>query len=170
MKIDLRAYVRDVPDFPKPGVLFRDIGPLLADRAAFAAAIDAMSAFTPASGVDAIAGVESRGFILGAALASKLNVGFVAIRKAGKSPPPFLSERYALEYGEAELEMRVADGAGARVLIVDDVIATGGTLGAAFALCDRAGCEALGAIALINIKSLNGSGLERRRIDCVFAY
>ena len=128
---ELRALVAEIPDFPKPGILFRDIGPLLRDR--FAATVAAMDAlFTEAdwAGADAVAGVESRGFILAAALAERRGKGFVPIRKKGKLPPPVVDIEYELEYGSGVLEMQRGSG---RLLLVDDVLATGGTLRASSA-------------------------------------
>jgi adenine phosphoribosyltransferase len=147
---ELKAHIVDVPDFPGPGILFRDIAPLLRDH--FAAAIAALERLYSEAewrGVDQVAGVEARGFILAAALAQRRGKGFVPIRKQGKLPPPVVELAYALEYGSGVLEMQ--PGAG-RVLIVDDVLATGGTLHAAAELCVRAGGEVLGLAALIDLK------------------
>jgi adenine phosphoribosyltransferase len=133
----LARHVVDVPDFPQPGILFRDITPLL--RSHFGEAVRALEALwseSDWSSVDAVAGVESRGFILAAALAERRGKGFVPIRKKGKLPPPVLERRYALEYGAGVLEMQRGEG---RLLLVDDVLATGGTLAAAAALADDAG-------------------------------
>ena len=146
----LRQHIVDVPDFPKPGVLFRDIAPLL--RAHFDATLAALEAlYTNAEwrGIDAIAGIESRGFILGAALAARRGKGFVLVRKQGKLPPPVVKLGYALEYGSGVLEMQPGDG---RALLVDDVHATGGTLRAAAELCERAGYAVAGCATLIDLK------------------
>jgi adenine phosphoribosyltransferase len=146
---DLRDAVVDVPDFPKQGILFRDIAPLL--RAHFADTIQALDAlFTEREwqDVDAIAGIESRGFILGAALALKRGKGFVLIRKKGKLPPPVVDVAYDLEYGSGVLEMQRGGG---RLLLVDDVLATGGTLTAAAELCLKAGYEVTSLGALIDL-------------------
>lgn len=150
---DLRHYVRDVPDFPKPGILFRDISPLMREQ--FAAAIVAMQNLYPDlfwRGVDVIGGIESRGFILGAALAAQTGKGFVAMRKKGKLPGPLVARSYGLEYGSDTLEMQ--HGAG-RMLIIDDVLATGGTLTAAAELATEGGYEVAGFACLINLTFLN---------------
>ncbi|MBP7658271.1 MAG: adenine phosphoribosyltransferase, partial [Pseudoxanthomonas sp.] len=124
--------LRDIPDFPKPGILFKDITPVLADGDAFAEAIAAMAEPWRGVALDAVVGVEARGFILGAALARELDVGFVPVRKPGKLPGHTLSQDYGLEYGRDRLEIHAdALPAGARVVVVDDVLATGGTLKAA---------------------------------------
>lgn len=141
--------LRDVPDFPQPGVLFKDITPLLADADTFAAVVDALAGIgRDAGGIDVVAGVEARGFLLAGAMATALGVGLVPVRKAGKLPPPTLSRRYELEYGTAEIEVPVDVLAGRRVLLVDDVVATGGTLRAAAELIEQAGgtVAALGVI------------------------
>jgi adenine phosphoribosyltransferase len=126
--IDLRKYIRDIPDWPKEGILFRDITPLLGDPDAFAAAIDALSAGFTDSGVEYVAAVEARGFIFGSAVAEKLGAGFVPIRKKGKLPWQTEAVTYDLEYGTDTLEVhRDAVSSGAKVLMVDDLLATGGT-------------------------------------------
>jgi adenine phosphoribosyltransferase len=148
--LDLKRLVVDVPDFPRPGILFRDITPLLRDQ--FEPTIDALGALLDAQDwrrIDAVAGIESRGFILAAALAARRGKGFVPIRKQGKLPPPVVDIAYALEYGSGVLEMR--RGAG-RLLLVDDVLATGGTMRAAAELCGLAGYEVLALAALIDLR------------------
>lgn len=149
--------IRDVPDFPKPGIVFKDISPLLGDAHGFAQAVRAMADPWRGTGVESIAGIESRGFILGAAMALELGVGFVPIRKPGKLPAQTISVNYALEYGSDRLEMH-ADAlvAGTRVLIVDDVLATGGTLAAANALVRQLRCEVIGASLLVELAFLDG--------------
>lgn len=154
---DFAALIRDVPDFPKPGIVFKDITPMLADAAAFAAAIAAMAQPWRGEAIDAVAGIESRGFILGAALARALDVGFVPIRKPGKLPAATIGEDYALEYGMDRVEIHVdALSPGRRVLIVDDVLATGGTLAAARALVEKLDCAVVGAALLLEIAVLDG--------------
>ena len=149
--------VRDVPDFPQPGILFKDITPLLADAKGFAAALAAMAEPWRESGLDAVAGIESRGFILGAALAHVLGTGFVPVRKPGRLPARTLSQEYALEYGTDRLEVHAdALPPGARVLLVDDVLATGGTLRAALSLLQRQGADVAGAAVLLEISALRG--------------
>jgi len=153
----LAKYVRDIPDFPKPGVVFKDITPLLADPGAFAICIDALVSPWRARRVDAVLGVESRGFIFGAAVAHALDAGFVPLRKAGKLPGKTIGVDYELEYGMARLEAHVdALEPGARVLIVDDVLATGGTLLAARALATQLDAEILGACVVIELAFLGG--------------
>lgn len=154
---DWTRLLRDIPDFPKPGILFKDITPVLADADAFAGAIDALAAPWREARIDAVIGVEARGFILGAPLARTLDAGFVPVRKPGKLPGRTYSQAYALEYGEDALELHVdAVAPGARVLIVDDVLATGGTLAAAHALAERLQAEIVGAAVLMEIAALDG--------------
>ncbi len=148
----LESHIRTVPDFPKPGILFRDIAPLLASHQAFGAAIGAFAKRLETADFDAIAGIESRGFIFGAALAQKLGKGFIPIRKKGKLPPPVVSHTYALEYGSDTLEMQPGTG---RLVVIDDVLATGGTAAAALDLCARAGYKVEDVTFLINLAFLN---------------
>ena len=151
------SLIRAVPDFPKPGVTFRDITPLLADGAAFARCIDAMVEPWLDSQVQAVCGVESRGFIFAAAIAQKLGAGFVPLRKPGKLPPPVMYADYQLEYGTDRLEARVGTlSKGERVLLVDDVLATGGTLGAARNLLGQLGADLIGAAVVIELLALQG--------------
>lgn len=148
--IDLKAHIASVPDFPKAGILFRDIMPLLKSHfEPTIAALDRLLTDREWTAVDAVAGIESRGFILGAALALRRGKGFVCIRKQGKLPPPVASLSYQLEYGSATLEMQ--PGAG-RVVIVDDVLATGGTMTAAADLCKRTGFQVAALLALIDLR------------------
>jgi len=154
---DWRALIRDIPDFPKPGVVFKDITPLLADADGYAAAIDAMAAPWRGVALDAVLAIESRGFIVGAALARALGTGFVPVRKPGKLPARVHAQDYDLEYGSDRLEIHAdALSPGARVLLVDDVLATGGTLRAALALARRQGATVAGATVLLEITALEG--------------
>lgn len=156
----IAAGLRDIPDFPEPGVLFKDISPLLADAAAFARSIAALAeaAWGP---VDIVAGIEARGFLIAGALACELNCGLVPVRKAGKLPPPTVHRSYELEYGTAEIEVPVQVLDGRRVFLVDDVLATGGTLGAAADLVEQAGGTVTGLAVLLELEFLAG----RDRLD-----
>lgn len=153
----LSSFVRDVPDFPKPGILFRDITPLLAQAAAFGEAVEAMAQPVLALQPTHVLALESRGFIFGSALAQKLGVGFVPARKPGKLPMATHKEAYGLEYGTDALEIHLdAFGPGDRVLIVDDVMATGGTAAAAQRLVQRTGAQAVALTVFIELTSLPG--------------
>ncbi len=153
----LASFVRDVPDFPKAGILFRDITPLLADAEAFAEAVAAMAEPVLTLQPTHVLGLESRGFIFGSALAQKLGIGFVPARKPGKLPLATHSENYGLEYGTDALEIHQdAFRAGDRVLIVDDVMATGGTAAAAQRLVQRTGAQAVALTVFIELSSLPG--------------
>jgi adenine phosphoribosyltransferase len=151
----LRSKVRDVPDYPQPGVLFKDITPLLADPAAFAAVVAALAAGN--EGVSKVVGIEARGFILAAPVALVLGAGFVPVRKAGKLPAQTYAESYELEYGTATVEVHTdAFAAGERVLIVDDVLATGGTAAAAAGLVSRSGATVQEIAVLLELGFLAG--------------
>ncbi|MFI5229777.1 MAG: adenine phosphoribosyltransferase [Gemmatimonadales bacterium] len=156
----LRALIRDIPDYPKPGILFKDITPLLADARAFPAMTEAMARPYAGEGITHVVAVESRGFILGGPVAQRLGAGFVPVRKPGKLPARTRRQEYALEYGTDALEIHAdALEPGARVLIVDDVLATGGTAGAAHALVGAIGGEVVGFSFLLALSFL--PGLER---------
>jgi adenine phosphoribosyltransferase len=158
---DLRAFVRDIPDFPRPGILFRDITPLLLDAGALDAAVGALADRVQGTQVDLVVAAEARGFILGAALARQLGAGFVPARKPGKLPAETISAEYALEYGIDALEVHadaLADGA--RVLVHDDLLATGGTAGALCDLVADLGAEIVGCAFLVELTFLEG----RRRL------
>ncbi len=172
MPLNLKDFVHDVPDFPKPGILFRDITPMLANGPAFAAAIDQLDELTRSISYTRIIGIESRGFIFGAALAQKRRCGFVPIRKPKKLPRATVRETYALEYGEDTLEMHEdALIKGERALIVDDVLATGGTAEAAGRLVSRSRGEVAGFAFLIELDFLNGrSRLAPHSVATVLHY
>jgi adenine phosphoribosyltransferase len=151
----LAGLVRDVPDYPRPGIVFKDITPLLADAAALAATVDALAA--DHEGIDKVVGIEARGFILAAPVACRLGVGFVPVRKLGRLPGPTHSETYELEYGTAAVEVKVdAFAPGDRVLLIDDVLATGGTAAATAALIRRCGAEVTSLSVLIELGFLGG--------------
>jgi adenine phosphoribosyltransferase len=151
----ITAHVRDIPDYPRPGVLFKDITPLLGDDEAFGDVIEALSAvFGP---VDKVVGIEARGFILAAPVAYEIRAGFVPVRKQGKLPSATFAQEYDLEYGSAVLEVHQdAFAPGDRVLIVDDVLATGGTARATASLIKRAGADVVGVAVLMELSFLNG--------------
>ena len=154
---EIAAAIRNVPDFPKPGIQFKDITPVLADARLFAGAINLLTErFTPGS-VDAVVGIDARGFIFAAAAATKLHAGFVPVRKKGKLPYSTIEQDYALEYGHATVAMHTdALKPGSRVLLIDDLLATGGTSAAAVALVQKLGGKILEAGFLIELKFLNG--------------
>jgi adenine phosphoribosyltransferase len=165
---DLRALISEHPDFPRPGVLFRDIGPLLRTHlGATLAALEALLSPGDWDGIDAIGVIVARGFVLGSGLAARREKGLVMIRKAGKLPPPVHRSAYSLEYGTAELEVR--PGAG-RLLLVDDVLATGGTLKAAASLVQSAGFDLYGAIVLADLGLIEGLTLAGRPVRAVIRY
>jgi adenine phosphoribosyltransferase len=163
------SLVRDVPDFPKAGILFKDITPLLGDGPAFASLIETWAMLY--AGVDVVAGIEARGFILAAPLATRLGVGFVPVRKEGKLPGVTQRASYALEYGEATLEITAdAFRPGQRVLLVDDVLATGGTAAAALDLVERSGASVTAIQVLVELAELAGrSRLPGREVAATLA-
>ncbi len=153
----LTSRIRDVPDYPKPGVLFKDIAPLLADAEAFAALTRALAERATALGATKVVGLEARGFVLAAPAAFAAGIGFVPIRKKGKLPGEVHAQSYELEYGSATLEVQCdAFTPGERVLVVDDVLATGGTIGASLDLVRRAGAELAGVVVLMELGFLEG--------------
>jgi adenine phosphoribosyltransferase len=155
--IDLKKYIRSIPDWPKKGILFRDITPLLADMNAFTQAIDALCEGFDSDNIDYVAAVEARGFILGASVAEKLGAGFIPIRKKGKLPFETESITYHLEYGTDTLQVHIdALENGLRVLIVDDLVATGGTMSAACKLIEKIGGKVAGIALLIELSDLHG--------------
>ncbi|HSS24106.1 MAG TPA: adenine phosphoribosyltransferase [Mycobacterium sp.] len=152
----IASLTRDVADFPEPGVQFKDLTPLFADRDGMTAVTDAVTRI--ASGADLVAGIDSRGFLVAAAVAGRLGTGVLAIRKGGKLPPPVRAEQYDLEYGSATLEIP-ADGIdlrGKSIVIIDDVLATGGTLAAAARLLEHAGANVSGAAVVVELTALGG--------------
>ncbi len=154
----LRSVVRTVPDWPDAGVMFRDVTPLFSTPDTFRSLTDVLSAEAERVGAVAVAGVDARGFIVGAAMALELGLGFVAIRKAGKLPAEVIAESYDLEYGSATVEVHVdAIAEGDRVVLVDDLIATGGTMLAAHRLLDRLGAVVVSAMAVVDLPELGGS-------------
>ena len=155
--MDLNRYIRDIPDFPKPGILFKDITPLLADPDAFEYAISKLAAHYSTAKIDAIAAVEARGFLFAAPLALQLRVPLIPLRKPGKLPYRTYSLKYELEYGEAELHMHI-DGIapGSAVLMVDDLLATGGTMAAGCQLVEQAGGRVTGCAFLVELAFLSG--------------
>ena len=160
--MDLRTFIRDVPDFPKPGVIFKDITPILSDGQLFRWVIDHLGNEAQKKNPSKIVGIDARGFLFGSAVAYELGVGFVPIRKRGKLPYKTETAKYSLEYGQAEMEMHIdALIADERVILVDDLLATGGTSAAAAALIHKVGGRLLEAQFLIELEFLNG----RRQLD-----
>lgn len=158
----LNNLIRTIPDYPKPGILFRDITTLLQDARGFRKVVDELVQPFAGRGITKVAGVEARGFILGGAVAHQLSVGFVPVRKAGKLPSRTLAEDYTLEYGTARIEIHHdAVGPDDRILLVDDLIATGGTAAAALTLLRKAGAKVVGACFVIDLPELGGSRLLR---------
>ena len=155
--IHLEDWIRDIPDFPQKGILFKDITPLLQDKAAFRAAMDRLAAHYAGAGIEAVVGVESRGFIFGSVLAYLLNCGFVPVRKFGKLPHQTMTVEYELEYGTNIVEIHTdAIKPGQRVLIVDDLLATGGTAAATVQLAKSLGAEVCGVGFVVELDFLNG--------------
>jgi len=169
---DLRAAIRDIPDFPKPGILFKDITPVLADARLLRRTVAAMAAPFADAAVSYVVGVESRGFILGAPIALELEAGFIPVRKPGKLPHRTTAAEYALEYGTDRLEIHAdACAPDARVLVVDDVLATGGTAGATCRLVEAVGGVVVGCSFLISLSFLPGpAALSGRRVASLVVY
>ena len=160
--MELAEFIRDVADFPKPGIVFKDITPLLADASAFADAITQMATPFMGGSVELVAGIEARGFIFGAPIARMLDIGFVPIRKAGKLPADVVGVDYELEYGTDRVELvRGTVESGSRVLLVDDVLATGGTLAASVELVEQTGAQVAGISVLLNLVGLDGAAKLR---------
>jgi adenine phosphoribosyltransferase len=169
--MDFKNYIRDIPDWPKPGVIFKDITPLLRDRGAFKAAIEALAERYRSQNIDLVVSVEARGFIFGALAAWQLGSGFVPLRKPGKLPAAVETVRYALEYGSAALEVHGdALGRHRRVLLVDDVLATGGTAAAGVDLVTRLGASVVGCAFVLELAALGGRArLAGQRLHSVLA-
>jgi len=170
--IDLKEYIREIPDWPKKGILFRDITTLLSDQRAFTAALDALCSDFSDAGVEYVAAVEARGFIFGAAVAAKLRAGFIPIRKKGKLPWKTESISYDLEYGADTLEVhRDALAGRAKVLMVDDLLATGGTMAAACRLIEKIGGQVIGIAFLLELAGLGGrEKLTDYKIKSIISY
>ena len=170
--MDLAKYIRDVPDFPRPGILFRDITPLLRDAEALRSTIDQLEERCRGWEIDAVAGIESRGFVFATALALQVGKGLIPIRKPGKLPHRTLREEYALEYGTDSVEVHTdAMRAGQRILLVDDLLATGGTMGAACRLVQRTGATPVGCLFVIELCFLDGrSRLPALPVEALVQY
>jgi adenine phosphoribosyltransferase len=170
--VDLKALIRDIPDFPVPGILFRDITPLLANPEGFGIVLDRMASVAQQAGAGAVVGIESRGFIFGAPLADRLRIPFVPVRKPGKLPAARMSVEYSLEYGESQLDIHEdAIEPGRRAVIVDDLLATGGTALAAAKLVEMLGGEVALLAFVIELEALGGRRrLEGYTVESVVAY
>lgn len=164
----LKSYIADVPDFPRPGILFRDITPLLRNHFAPAVgAVEELFSDSEWASFDAVAGIESRGFVFAAALAERRRKGFVPVRKQGKLPPPVVDVAYSLEYGTGVLEMQRGSG---RVLLIDDVLATGGTMNGAADLCELAGYSVAGLAALVDLKLIANFHWKQHQLRSAIQY
>jgi adenine phosphoribosyltransferase len=170
--LDLRAHIRDIPDFPRPGIVFKDMTPLLLDPEALERTVDALAAHAGPLGVELVVAAEARGFVLGGALAARLGAGFIPARKPGKLPADTSSVEYALEYGVDALEVhRDALSGGARVLVHDDLLATGGTARALCTLVEEAGAEVVGCLFVIELAFLGGRRqLGERTVHSLIEY
>lgn len=170
--MDLKKYIADIRDFPEEGVLFRDVTPLLADKEAYRESIRLIKEYTQDKNVDVVVGPEARGFLFGCPVAIELNAGFVPVRKPGKLPREVVSQKYELEYGHNEIQMH-SDSIqpGQNVLIVDDLLATGGTVEAAASLIEKMGGNIVGIVFLIELEALNGRKLlEKYDVYSVLKY
>jgi len=170
--MDLKQHIRNIPDFPKPGILFYDITTLLRDPQGYRATIDQLATPYKGKGIEAVVGIESRGFILGAAVAQELGAGFIPVRKPGKLPAPVLKESYNLEYGKDAVEIHIdAIEKGQKILVVDDVLATGGTAAATVQLVRKLGGDLQGMAFLIELLFLDGkSKLPGEQVFSVLQY
>ncbi len=163
----LMQNIREIADFPQPGILFRDISPILRSPELLKTVAEEFSKKLPIDQIDAFVGIESRGFILASLLASHCGKGFIPLRKAGKLPPPLVSKSYSLEYGKATLEMNPGKGS---VVVIDDVLATGGTLQAAVDICQEAGYDVKQVAVLINLTALNKMTFKNEKIISLIEY
>ena len=170
--MELKNYIKDVPNYPKEGILFKDITPLLQDGEAFNFAVEELASFAKECGATIVMGPESRGFIFGCPVATKMNIGFVPIRKPGKLPRKTIDESYDLEYGSNTLSIHEdAIKKGDKVIIIDDLLATGGTLEAAVKLVNRCGAEVVGIGCIIELKDLNGrEKIKNINVKCLISY
>ena len=172
--MDLKSVIRTIPDYPKPGIMFRDVTTLLTDARGFRRAVDEMVQPLAGAKIDKVAGIEARGFILGGAIAHQLSVGFIPIRKKGKLPFETITESYELEYGVDEVEIHTdAVTKGERILLVDDLIATGGTAGAAIRLLERAGGEIVLCSFIVDLPDLGGADKLRasgKKVSALVAF
>jgi adenine phosphoribosyltransferase len=169
--MDLKAHIRGIPDFPKPGILFYDISTLLRHGPAWNEAVRRMADMVAEKKPDVLAGIESRGFLLAAPIAHALGIGFIMLRKPRKLPGAVLGLSYALEYGEDRIEMQAdAVQKGSRVVILDDLLATGGTLGAGINLLQQAGADVVGAVTLIELTFLGGRSRIHAPFESLLAY
>lgn len=167
MNMNIKEQIRQVADFPQKGVNFLDISPLLSSPQSFQVLLSQLGALVDWNKFDIVIGIESRGFILGSALAAKHNKGFVSCRKAGKLPPPVIAESYSLEYGQATIEMQPGKG---RALIIDDVLATGGTLKACINVAEKAGYKVEDLLVLIDIQFLNKMTFKGEPVKSLLKY
>lgn len=172
--MDLKSVIRTIPDYPKPGIMFRDVTTLLTDARGFRRAVDEMVQPLAGAKIDKVAGIEARGFILGGAIAHQLSVGFIPIRKKGKLPFETITESYELEYGVDEVEIHTdAVTKGERILLVDDLIATGGTAGAAIRLLERAGGDVVLCSFIVDLPDLGGADKLRasgKKVSALVAF
>jgi adenine phosphoribosyltransferase len=168
----LEKAIRDVPDFPKPGIIFKDITPVLADAELFSMSVQAMASTTNGAEIDKVVGIDARGFIFGAAIANLLGIGFVPVRKAGKLPWMTESESYSLEYGESVIEIhKDAISPGEKIIIVDDLLATGGTAEATLKLVKKLGADIHSACFFIELSFLNGKEkLGHTKVESLLIY
>lgn len=171
INFDYKSLIKDTPNFPTPGVIFKDVSPMLANAEALQYLIRDFALMIDLNKIDAFVGIESRGFIFASFLSAKLSKGFIPLRKAGKLPPPVISKSYKLEYGEATLEIAPSQSyKPLSVVICDDVLATGGTLGASIELCQQAGYIVEDIVVLINLTKLNQMSFNNKPIKSIIQY